>query len=86
MVADRGIAAGFIRLDGYRGRFAWIDVGVDTQRLDHEAVRSVGAGQLQGNRLAFHQVDVVGRELELARRYLHDLRAFGGRCAERAAN
>ncbi len=48
VIADRGVGAGLRRPDRYCGRFARLDVGVDAERPDHEAVCPVLAGQVAG--------------------------------------
>src|SRR5216684_3732592 len=85
VIADRGVGTGLPGPDRYLGRFAWLDVGVDAERLDHEAMRAIFAGQEQLDRLATLQrydrrfeLVALGMDLYGLHGVGHSVRIVGG--------
>ena len=74
VIADHREVAGGVRRDGDVLRLVGRDVGIDFERLRHEAVHAVGAAQPQDDWLAFLERDLTRREFEFLRADLDHFR------------
>src|SRR6516165_10012173 len=83
MITDGPERPGRSRRNRHFGHCSRLDVCVDFQCANHEAMRRVGACQLQRDRLTLDQRYMIGCEVELARCDLHDLSTLGSLGAER---